>query len=69
MFRLPTQLIHDLGRINAITPVMSWAVFNKGNKRFRLTKLLQNSLNNLHVRPLIISANIINFTISTFMDH
>src|SRR5437870_3464485 len=56
--RTPCQLIPYFGGINRVTPVMSRAVFDKGDERLRLMKYFQNQTCYLQVLAFIASTDV-----------
>ncbi|MNY69810.1 hypothetical protein D3C86_2078080 [compost metagenome] len=67
MLRLPAKLIRNFRGINPITTIMSWTIFDEMHQRLGFSKLAKNRLDNLNVRSLIISTDIINLTTDSMM--
>ncbi|MNW03018.1 hypothetical protein D3C71_1988930 [compost metagenome] len=48
---------------------MTRTILHISNQGFRLIELLENSFNDMHVRPFIITTNIVNFSIAPLMNN
>ncbi|MNN28749.1 hypothetical protein D3C81_1423280 [compost metagenome] len=47
---------------------MTGTVLDIRNQRFRLAQLLQNRLDDMHIRTLVVAADVVHFSQDTFMD-
>ena len=67
--RLPTQFAHRFTRIDSIPKVMSFPIRDISDQAFWFTKFRKNNLDNLNVGFLIVTAEIIYLTDSSFFQH
>ena len=58
----------DLGRVDGVTHVVALAVGNMGDQAFRLAQLLTDELDDIDVLHLVVAADVVNLTDTSFVD-
>lgn len=69
IFGLPSQLARELGRIDGIAPVVARTVGDEGNQALRLAQNLQNRLDDVQIRPLVMAADVIDLPRPALMQN
>ena len=58
----------DLGRVDRITHIMAFTVCNVCDQAFRFAKFFADDLNDINVCHFIVSADVVNFSNTSFVD-